>query len=88
MTSAWKTSTGNYRVQTDCIETHRKLRRRKSMTLAGVGMNLDLWIYAFSARRPSEALKMVEAVSGQPMVKHGTQGLFLAKNDAMLRLKT
>ena len=83
MTWMWKTTTGNYRIQTDCVETHRKLRKRKRMILAGVGINEDLWIYAFSTGRPSEAVKIIRTITGQTLIKRSSEGLFVPKNAAI-----
>ena len=83
MVVIWKTTTGNYRVQTSCPETHRKLRNRKRMTLAGMGINEDLWIYAFSTGRPSEAIKMIQTITGQTLSKRRLEGLFVSKNAAI-----
>lgn len=76
-----------YRIQTDDPEIARKLNRRSTCELAGLGLNIKLWIFLTSFSNPEKAREALIQLTGQKVRKDGEKGVLVAKTHPILKAK-
>lgn len=67
-----------YRIQTDNPGVARKLRRRSSCVLSGIGINVSWWQFITQYKSPKIALRSLERLTGQKVQKDAEDGVFVA----------
>ncbi len=76
-----------YRIQTDDQEIARKLLRRTTCELAGVGLNTRIWIFCTTYPSPEIARESLARLTGQKVKPCGDKGVLISRTHPILKAK-